>query len=49
MELKYLGFGYYHDKDTEKWQLNAHPESVEKFRIKLEINPGKLASIPGCS
>ena len=36
MELKYLGFGYFLDKDAKKWQLTAHPESVEKFRIKFE-------------
>ena len=36
MELKHLGFGYYHDEESEKWQLNAHPESVERFRVKLE-------------
>ena len=35
MELKYLGFGNFLDKDA-KWQLTAHSESVEKFRIKLE-------------
>ena len=36
MELKYLGFGYCYDEDIKKWRLTAHPESVEKFLVKLE-------------
>ena len=31
MDVKFLGFGYYHDESTKKWLLIPHPESVEQF------------------
>jgi RNA-directed DNA polymerase len=34
-ELKFLGFGFYYDFKTEKYQVKPHPKSVQKFQRKL--------------
>lgn len=34
-ELKFLGFGYYFDFKTERYQVKPHPKSVQKFQRKL--------------
>ncbi|MDQ8260340.1 group II intron maturase-specific domain-containing protein, partial [Enterococcus faecium] len=32
---KFLGFGFYFDKHTKKYQPKPHEESVQKFQRKL--------------
>jgi RNA-directed DNA polymerase len=34
-ELKFLGFGYYYEFKTERYQVKPHPKSVQKFQRKL--------------
>nr|WP_285841984.1 group II intron reverse transcriptase/maturase [Sutcliffiella horikoshii] len=34
-DLKFLGFGYYYDSKSKKYQLRPHPDSVQKFQRKL--------------
>ncbi|MBS4211320.1 group II intron reverse transcriptase/maturase [Neobacillus rhizophilus] len=34
-ELKFLGFGYYYDFKTERYQVKPHPKSLQKFQRKL--------------
>src|SRR5690606_24714040 len=34
-ELKFLGFGFYYDFKTERYQVKPHPKSVQKFQRKL--------------
>lgn len=34
-ELKFLGFGYYYDFKTERYQVKPHPKSIQKFQRKL--------------
>ena len=34
-ELKFLGFGYYYDFKTDRYQVKPHPKSVQKFQRKL--------------
>lgn len=36
MKLKFLGFGFYKDASSQKWQARPHPESVKKFQKKLK-------------
>ena len=35
-DLKYLGFGFYHDKTIGTWKLRAHESSVKKFKQALK-------------
>lgn len=49
MNLKYLGFGFYRNKNTEKWHCIPHKDSVKKFQAKLKeltmrSRPGTVAS-----
>lgn len=34
-DLKFLGFGYYYDSKSKKYQVRPHPDSVQKFQRKL--------------
>ena len=34
-ELKFLGFGYYYDSQSKRYQVKPHPVSVQKFKRKL--------------
>ncbi|KPB03001.1 group II intron reverse transcriptase/maturase [Bacillus sp. CHD6a] len=34
-DLKFLGFGYYYDSKSKKYQVRPHPDSVQKFQWKL--------------
>ena len=34
-ELKFLGFGFYYDFKTERYQVKPHPKSLQKFQRKL--------------
>jgi len=36
MKLKFLGFSYYKDLKSKKWEVRPHPESVKKFQRKLK-------------
>ena len=36
MKLKFLGFGFYKDVSSQKWQSRPHPESVRKFQRKIK-------------
>ena len=35
-DLKYLGFGFYHDKTIGTWKLRAHESSIKKFKQALK-------------
>ncbi|UAL45727.1 group II intron reverse transcriptase/maturase [Sutcliffiella horikoshii] len=34
-DLKFLGFGYYYDSKSKKYQVRPHPDSIQKFQRKL--------------
>lgn len=34
-DIKYLGFGFYKDKDTDVWKPKPHIKSIEKFKKRL--------------
>jgi group II intron reverse transcriptase/maturase len=34
-DLKFLGFGYYYDYKSKKYQVRPHPNSIQKFQRKL--------------
>lgn len=35
-QLKYLGFGFYKDKNANEWKCRPHPDSVKKFKSRLK-------------
>ena len=35
-DVKYLGFGFYYDKDAERWYPRDHEKSIEKLKRKLK-------------
>ena len=35
-DVKYLGFGFYYDKDAERWYPRVHEKSIEKLKRKLK-------------
>lgn len=35
-DIKYLGFGFYYDKNAGRWFPRAHEKSIEKFKRKLK-------------
>lgn len=34
--LKYLGFGFYHNVQTKQWRIRPHQESVKSFKRRLK-------------
>src|SRR5690606_5363402 len=45
-ELKFLGFGFYYDYKTERYQVKPHPKSVQKFQRKLRQLTKRNWSVP---
>lgn len=45
-ELKFLGFGYYYDYQSKRYQVKPHPVSVQKFQRKLRQLTKRNWSIP---
>lgn len=45
-ELKFLGFGYYYDFKSKRYQVKPHPVSVQKFQRKLRQLTKRNWSIP---
>ncbi len=45
-ELKFLGFGYYYDSKSKRYQVRPHPNSVQKFQRKLRRLTKRNWSIP---
>ena len=39
--LKYLGFGFYHDRRAHQYKAKPHTKSVEKFKIKMKKLTGR--------
>ena len=36
LQLKYLGFGFYKDKEANEWKCKPHQDSVKKFKSRLK-------------
>ncbi|WP_366163807.1 group II intron reverse transcriptase/maturase [Bacillus infantis] len=45
-DLKFLGFGYYYDSKSDKYQVKPHLTSVQKFQRKLRQLTKRNWSIP---
>ncbi len=45
-DLKFLGFGYYYDSKSDKYQVKPHLASVQKFQRKLRQLTKRNWSIP---
>lgn len=45
-ELKFLGFGYYYDSKSKRYQVKPHRESVQKFQRKLQKLSKRNWSVP---
>ncbi len=45
-ELKFLGFGFYYDFKTERYQVKPHPKSLQKFQRKLRKLTKRNWSVP---
>ena len=45
-DLKFLGFGYYHNPKDQRYQTKPHPISVQKFQRKLRQLTKRNWSVP---